>query len=80
MPSGLGPSPPQGIAWGQAKKELHGLIEAQIGEARDRYFELLENMDEVEAVLQRGAVKARSEAQPLMAKVREAIGLVPVNR
>ncbi len=70
----------QGIAWGQAKKELHGLIEEQIGEARDRYFDLLENMDEVEAVLQKGAEKARSEAQPLMEKVRDAIGLVPVNR
>ncbi|NRA41687.1 MAG: tryptophan--tRNA ligase [Pseudomonadales bacterium] len=65
----------QGIAWGQAKKELHALIEAQLGAARDRYFELLENIDQVEQVLQAGATKARQHAQPLMQQVRQAVGL-----
>ena len=70
----------QGIAWGQAKKELHALIEDELGEARDRYFDLLNNMDEVESVLQAGAIKARSHSQPMMDKVREAVGFVAVNK
>ncbi len=70
----------QGIAWGQAKKELHALIEDELGEARDRYFSLLDNMSDVEDVLQAGAIKARSHSQPMMNKVREAVGFVAVNK
>ena len=70
----------QGIAWGQAKKELHALIESELGEARDRYFDLLDNMDDVETVLQAGAEKARAHSQPMMKKVREAVGFVAVNK
>jgi tryptophanyl-tRNA synthetase len=68
-----------GIAWGQAKKELHALIDNDLSEARERYFELMNNMDEVEAVLQKGAAKASAHSQPLMAKVRQAVGISPVN-
>lgn len=69
-----------GIGWGQAKKELHALIDGQIGEARERYFHYMANLDEVEAILQKGAEKARSYSRPLLHQVREAIGIVPVNR
>lgn len=64
-----------GIAWGQAKKELSALILDEIGEARERYFELMEKPDEVEAVLQKGAEKARNFSRPLLAQVRDAIGI-----
>lgn len=69
-----------GIAWGQAKKELFALIDGEISEAREKYFELMQNLDEVETVLQKGAVKARKHSQPLMQKVRYAVGLSPVNK
>lgn len=69
----------EGIAWGQAKKELHALIDGQIGEARQRYQYYLDNMDEVEAVLQAGAVKAREYARPTLDKARRAVGIVAVN-
>lgn len=68
-----------GIAWGQAKKELHALIDAEIGEARERYADYMENMDEVETILQKGAARARAYSQPLLQKVRQSIGIVPVN-
>jgi len=68
-----------GIAWGQAKKELHALIEDELGEARERYFSLMDNLDTVEAELQKGAAKAREYSQPLMQKVRAAVGFSPVN-
>ena len=69
----------KGIAWGQAKKELHALIDGEIGEARERYQEYMNNLDEVEAILQKGAEKARSHSKPMLEKVRKAIGIVPVN-
>src|SRR5690606_11065245 len=61
-----------GIAWGQAKKELFGLINDEVGAARTRYRELLANPDHIEAVLQKGATKARAEARALLTKVRQA--------
>jgi tryptophanyl-tRNA synthetase len=69
-----------GIAWGQAKKELHALVDAELAEARERYQHYMNELDEVEAILQKGAIKARSYSQPMLKKVREAIGIVPVNR
>jgi tryptophanyl-tRNA synthetase len=64
-----------GIAWGQAKKELFELINTQLREPRQRYEELLASGDEIEAILQQGAQKARERAQPLLAQVRQAMGI-----
>ncbi len=69
-----------GIAWGQAKKELHALINTEISDARERYMHYMENLDEVEAMLLQGAEKARSYSQPLLSKVRERIGIRALNR
>lgn len=67
-----------GIGWGQAKKELFELINTELGDARQRYDELLAEPDKIEAVLQAGAAKARARAAPLLAKVRRAVGLYPL--
>ena len=64
-----------GIAWGEAKKQLFTLINDDIGEARERYFQLMDSPGYVEDVLQAGAVKARSYSEPLMAKARAAMGI-----
>ena len=64
-----------GIAWGEAKKQLFELVNGQLGEARDRYNELVVNSHQIEAVLQQGAEKARAKAQPLMQKLRKAVGI-----
>lgn len=64
-----------GIGWGQAKKELFGLINEEIKEARERYNELMEDGAKMEQILLDGAVKARNEAKPLMAKIRESVGI-----
>ena len=69
-----------GIGWGQAKKELFELINAQLAAPRARYNELLDNLDYIEEVLKKGAEKARAEAVPRLQKAREAIGIVAVNR
>ena len=44
-------------------------------EPRERYNALLEDPGHIERVLQQGADKARAEAQPLMERLREVVGL-----
>jgi tryptophanyl-tRNA synthetase len=65
----------EGIAWGQAKKELYALINQQIAPARGRYDAILVDGELIEAELKKGALKARAQAAPLLAKVRKAVGL-----
>ena len=64
-----------GLAWGEAKKQLFELVEAQIGPLRARYAELMAHPDHIEAILQTGAAKARALAAPLLAELRQAVGL-----
>lgn len=64
-----------GIGWGEAKRQLFELINGQLGEARDKYESLLANPAHIEEVLQKGAAKARAYSQPLLEKVREAVGI-----
>ncbi len=65
----------EGIAWGEAKRQLFELINGQLAEARDKYESLLANPTHIEEVLQKGAAKARAYSQPLLEKVREAVGI-----
>jgi tryptophanyl-tRNA synthetase len=65
----------QGIAWGEAKKRLYELINDHLSEARGRYDVLMKNPDEIERVLQKGAIKAREHSAPLMKQIREAVGI-----
>ncbi|RYZ93754.1 MAG: tryptophan--tRNA ligase, partial [Moraxellaceae bacterium] len=43
-----------GIAWGEAKKQLFELINTQVGEAREKYEALLANPTHIEEILQAG--------------------------
>lgn len=67
-----------GIAWGEAKKQLFGLINDQLKEPRERYNQLIENPAEVEKILQQGAEKAREHSSALLADVRKAVGIRPL--
>lgn len=67
----------EGIAWGEAKKALFGLINDQLAPARARYEEILEDGSFLDAQLQKGAEKAREQAAAMLAKVRRAVGLAP---
>lgn len=64
-----------GIAWGEAKKQLFELINEDVKEPRERYEELLANPAHIEKVLKEGAEKARSYATPFLAKLRKAVGI-----
>lgn len=65
----------EGIAWGEAKRQLFELINGQLCEARDKYDALLANPTHIEEVLQNGAAKARAYSRPLLEKVRDAVGI-----
>jgi tryptophanyl-tRNA synthetase len=64
-----------GIAWGEAKKQLFALVNEEISESRERYNDLLEDGEQIERVLQQGAEKARDLASPFMARLRKAVGI-----
>ena len=67
-----------GIAWGDAKTMLYERIDREIAPLRERYNHLMTHPQEVEAVLQQGAEKARAQVAPLMQKLRHAVGLRPL--
>jgi len=65
----------EGIAWGEAKKQLFELIDAELAPARERYLELMENPEFIEEELRKGAERARRVAAETMDKVRAAVGI-----
>jgi tryptophanyl-tRNA synthetase len=67
-----------GIGWGDAKKELFEFMDAKLSQPRAVYNELMENPADVEAVLEKGAVKAREKSSDLLDKVRIAAGIRPL--
>ena len=64
-----------GIAWGEAKKQLFELVNAELAPARERYQQLLDDPAHIESVLRRGAERAREYSVPLMQRVRDAVGI-----
>jgi tryptophanyl-tRNA synthetase len=65
----------QGLGWGDAKQRLFQLLDAELGEAREHYHQLIERPADLEDILQAGAQKARSVATPFLGELREAVGL-----
>ena len=66
-----------GLGWGEAKQQLVALIEGQIGPMRARYDELMAHPEQLEAILQAGAARARAIAAPFLKQLRAAVGLRP---
>lgn len=69
----------EGIAWGQAKKELCELINAELADARSEYERLMDDPLYVDEQLRKGADKARERAASLVAKVKKAVGIPPLS-
>jgi tryptophanyl-tRNA synthetase len=64
-----------GIAWGEAKKQLFELVNGELAAARERYGQLMDDPGYIESVLRQGAERARAYSVPLMRKVRDAVGI-----
>src|SRR5690606_4594903 len=69
-----------GIACGEAKKRLFELNNGELAEAREKYNELMERPQEIEAILQAGAEKARQHSRPFIGELREAMGIRGMDR
>ncbi|QEW07424.1 tryptophan--tRNA ligase [Nitrincola iocasae] len=67
-----------GIAWGDAKKQLFEYLDATLSGPRQRYHELMNDLGYVESILHKGAEKARAQAAPLLSQVRIAVGIRPL--
>jgi len=68
----------EGAGWGDLKQELFGYLDAHLAPARVEYERLIANQAQVEAALKAGAERARDVARPLMAKIRNAVGIRPI--
>ncbi|AKJ64271.1 tryptophan--tRNA ligase [Kiritimatiella glycovorans] len=66
-----------GLGYGTVKKDLLERIQAYFAPMRARREELARDPEAVEAVLARGAARAREEARRTLSRAREAVGLPP---
>ena len=64
-----------GISWGDAKKELFMIINNQLSPIREKYDELKDQPDLLNDLFSDGAKKVRPQAQELIKKLREAVGI-----
>lgn len=64
-----------GYGWGHAKQALYEALEAELGPARERYAELRADEAGLDAILDRGAERARVIARATMDRVRAATGI-----
>lgn len=64
-----------GIAWGEAKKQLFERVNDELAPARASYERLMASPTEVEEILQQGADRLRPKSQALIEQVRRAVGL-----
>lgn len=64
-----------GIAWGEAKQLLYEAIERRVAEPRARYEELMAHPERIDAILAAGAERARDRARPVLARVRDTLGI-----
>ena len=68
----------EGIAWGEMKQFLFEYLNDIFSAPRENYNALMENPSEIEAVLNRGAERARDYASPFMQRLRDATGIRPI--
>ena len=68
----------EGIAWGEAKKQVFEHLNELLKDKREAYNELISDPAEIDRILKQGAEKARDYASPLMAKVRKSVGIGPL--
>ncbi|MEC7217326.1 MAG: tryptophan--tRNA ligase, partial [SAR324 cluster bacterium] len=64
-----------GMGYGEAKQQLFEAVERELGEAREAYFELREQPETLEGILEKGRDKARRVALEVRKRVRSSIGL-----
>ena len=64
-----------GISWGDVKKDLFAIINNEILPIREKYTELKDQPDYLNDLFSDGARNVRPQAQELVGKLREAVGI-----
>jgi tryptophanyl-tRNA synthetase len=64
-----------GMGWGELKDVLFEQLDAVLAGPRERYQGLMDDRAELDAILERGAEKARARAQRVLGRARAAIGI-----
>lgn len=64
-----------GYGWGHAKGDLHQAIVERFAGERERFNYYMNNLDELDMELKKGADKAREVARPVLNRVREKLGI-----
>ena len=64
-----------GMGYGHAKEELFQSIEAVVAPIRERYQSWISRPDDMRDILKNGAERARAIAAPVLASVRDAVGV-----
>lgn len=64
-----------GIAWGEMKQFLFEYLNDHLAEPRERYGKLMADPAHIEAVLKKGAERARKLSKPFLQEIRAAVGI-----
>jgi tryptophanyl-tRNA synthetase len=67
-----------GISWGDAKKKLFELMNAELNPIRDKYYELEKNKSMVNDLLDVGAQKVKPIAAEILERVRDLVGITKI--
>ena len=68
-----------GISWGDAKNKLFEKVNSHLSPIREKYFELDTDVNLINELLLSGAKKVRPQAQELLEKVRDSIGIKSIS-
>jgi len=68
----------EGIAWGTMKQELFEYLNETLKEPRKKYNELIKSPGDIDAILKKGALRAREYSVPFIDKIRKSIGIQPI--
>ncbi|MDR2402677.1 MAG: tryptophan--tRNA ligase [Spirochaetaceae bacterium] len=64
-----------GLGWGAAKEELFRVVNRELGSLRERFDALMADPPGLDAILSRGAERARPIAAATVARLRKAVGI-----
>jgi tryptophanyl-tRNA synthetase len=64
-----------GMGWGEAKQELFRVMNRELTPLRERFNAIIADIPALDALLARGAEKARDIAKATVARLRGAIGI-----
>jgi len=68
-----------GIAWGEAKQALFERVDAELAPMRERYDALVAEPERIEKLLLDGARRVREIGSPLLRRLRDAVGIRPLD-